>query len=505
MFLALHLPRIAPDFTYQILGTDIDPESVQIASNGVYNRNEIKEVPLPLLSHHWARGTGEISEFVKAKPSIKAACRFEIRNLMELSSLTESSESFDIIFCRNVFIYFTSEQVKKISIDILKRLHPKGFLFIGISETLNGLSLPVSYEGPSIYSKSVSSTASPARPTPSVTPSAPLPAAVIPFPTKEAATKKVLRVLCVDDSPTVIALLKKILVRENGFDVVATASHGIEAAQKLREQTIDILTLDIHMPEQGGLEYLVQNFGPSHPPVVMISSVSREDTGLALECLKRGASDFIEKPALSNITERGEEIRTKLICAYRARSPSQPARDLSLDRSFLAKPETIDVDKTIRTVIANYSTWPQVADFLKECSRGFASTPPTIIFVEGGQPLLEAYAKELGARSGLSVSVLTKQPAVPTNSTISIADFAESFDSLATSAANRKASIVILGSISSHGARRVSQWKNAQVLLEDPLQSGIPLNSDLRAIATDIVPSTSFAYLSNRFLRKNHE
>ena len=76
MFFDKLLRERAPDVKYQILGTDVDIESVKWAQNGVYNKNEIKEVPLAYLTNNWARGTGKIADFVKVKDVLKSRCKF---------------------------------------------------------------------------------------------------------------------------------------------------------------------------------------------------------------------------------------------------------------------------------------------------------------------------------------------------------------------------------------------------------------------------------------------
>ncbi len=328
MFLSYHLPRISPDLSYEILGTDIDPESVAIAKNGVYRWDELKDAPLRYMGAHWARGTGEISDFVKAKASIKSKCRFEALNLLHLQDDT-AARPFDLIFCRNVFIYFNPTQTKEITRHLLKRLPPHGLFFVGISESLSNMGLPLSIVGPSIYA------------VPTTMPAGVAPVAI------PASQPQILKVLCVDDSPTILAMLKRVLTPDKGFEVVATAINPIEAAKLLKEISVDALTMDIHMPEQTGLEYLERNFNESHPPVVMVSTVSRDDPEVAAKCLRAGASDYIEKPTLATLGERGNEIRSKLWSAWRSRQ--------ELQVPFIAAKKTkvliVDDSPSIRTLL----------------------------------------------------------------------------------------------------------------------------------------------------------
>ena len=314
MFLNYHLPKVAPGFSFEILGTDVDQDSVARAANGVYKHREISEVPMIYLDQNWARGTGEIKDFVKAKANLKNHCKFKTMSLLNLSK-RDLTQPFDLIFCRNVFIYFNQDQIKEITTQLLTFLAPTGIFIIGISESLHGLKLPLKVLGPSVYAINRSTTENAAEKFVSSQRVAPIPTA--------AATPEILRVLCVDDSPSVLKLLNKVLHKESGFEIVATAGNGIEAREALRKHKIDVVTLDIHMPVQTGLEYLQANFNSSHPPVVMISSVARDNADLAMKALELGASDYIEKPALSNVEERGNEIAAKLRSAVRNKSSAR--------------------------------------------------------------------------------------------------------------------------------------------------------------------------------------
>ena len=113
--------------------------------------------------------------------------------------------------------------------------------------------------------------------------------------TKEITTKKI-KVLIVDDSALIRALLKEIISQEADMEVVGVASDPIIAREKIRMLNPDVITLDIEMPRMDGLEFL-EKLMRLHPlPVIMISTHTLEGSAATLRALELGAVDFIAKP-----------------------------------------------------------------------------------------------------------------------------------------------------------------------------------------------------------------
>lgn len=515
MFLDQTLKQMAPDISYQILGSDIDTESLAFAYNGVYTRREIKEVPLAYLGNHWARGTGDISEYVKARSTLRDNIRWMQLNLLTLPE--NFSAKFDLIFCRNVFIYFNQQQIKQSSIELLKHLEPHGYYFLGLSESLNGMGLPLASQGPSIYRPLSALDAdkpqtripgAPATPiqkteapylsvvngsannnlTKTPHPAASMPSVLTPVP----LTRDILRVLCVDDSPSILTLLKKVLSKEDGFEVVGTASNGIEATAKLKELKPDIMTLDIHMPNQTGVEYLQKNYGPGHPPVVMVSSVSREESDLALKALHLGASDYVEKPALSNLREMSDEIKRKLRSAYRNQVVYQQKASLQLDDAFKRAAHISNPQNYLRIIIAQLSDKQRIQALVKELGRG---QPPTFILLDGAKDTLQGLADDL-TFTNKAIGSWPVQPLKTDD--IFVAD-AKQFNSFLTPRHREiPTSFLVMGEVSPALKPLMEKWSKTQILLEDlgPKHNG---HSPFRDIKTDVVPVTSFAYMSFEF------
>ena len=493
MFLSYILPKMAPGVNYEIFGTDVAPQSVATAQNGVYLRKETKEIPLHFLADHWAKGSGDIADYVKAKKSIKDPCSFDTLNLLHVNEKLFARQ-FDLIFCRNVYIYFNSDQIKSITKDLLKHLDSHGLLVIGISESLNGLELPVTIRGPSIYSHPVVASALATKTAATATSAA----ALAPTGYHRPA---ILRVLCVDDSSSILTLLKQVLKKDAGFEVVGTAVNGLDAAKKVQELKPDVMTLDIHMPEQDGIEYLRSNIKTGHPPVIMVSSVSREASDLALKALELGASDYVEKPTLSNLAERGDEIRIKLNYAYQNRQQSQRP-SLSLDKSFSTQPTIQNPEKKLRIVVAGLQNRKQLKELLSSFT---GAQPPTLVLVEGADSSLTSISSQWIGEWGKPGHLLAAWPSPVKPGEIYLGDLTQLWSAIfgAREAKDKKkVSILIYGVVSKGAAEKVGQWTDAQILMED-LGNNLK-DHPLHARATDWVPATSFAYMSAEFLGDDH-
>lgn len=105
------------------------------------------------------------------------------------------------------------------------------------------------------------------------------------------------KVLVVDDSAFMRKLISEFLSEHPQLEVVAFGRNGRDAVQKALELKPDVITLDIEMPEMGGLEALKIIMEKQPCPVVMLSSLTKEGSETTLKAIERGAVDFIAKPS----------------------------------------------------------------------------------------------------------------------------------------------------------------------------------------------------------------
>jgi len=108
-------------------------------------------------------------------------------------------------------------------------------------------------------------------------------------------TKNKKKILVVDDAQFTRNMLKKIINKTEIAEVIAEARNGVEAVSLYQELKPDLVTMDLVMPEQGGIETTekILSFDPE-AIIVIVSALGQE--ALVLEAAKKGAKDFIQKP-----------------------------------------------------------------------------------------------------------------------------------------------------------------------------------------------------------------
>jgi len=139
------------DWDIQVTGIDIDREMILRAEEGVYSGRAFQSTPQSYLDKYFTR-TGESFQ---VKDCLRNVTRFVEGNLLRLDAFN-NHDLADIIFCRNVFIYFNDDTVRKIVDGFAELLHPEGFLFLGHSESLSRITSryqPIRYPGAIVYRK----------------------------------------------------------------------------------------------------------------------------------------------------------------------------------------------------------------------------------------------------------------------------------------------------------------------------------------------------------------
>ena len=138
-----------PGFAFKILATDVSTTVLNKAALGVYSSEAVRPVPQALKFRCLMRGRERNIDRVRVVPELRRAIEFRRLNFMD--SDYDIQETFDVIFCRNVIIYFDRPTQQSILGKITRRLRPGGHLFMGHAETLHELDLPVEPIAPALY------------------------------------------------------------------------------------------------------------------------------------------------------------------------------------------------------------------------------------------------------------------------------------------------------------------------------------------------------------------
>lgn len=136
-------------FTYEMLGTDISTEILQKASKGIYDEKRVEVIPLHIKRKYFLRSKNREKKTVKVAPILKNNLRYRTLNLTV--PLIGIPSDFDIIFCRNVLIYFNRDVQEKVINALCAKLKPGGYLLLGHSESTTGIKAPVTQVAPTIY------------------------------------------------------------------------------------------------------------------------------------------------------------------------------------------------------------------------------------------------------------------------------------------------------------------------------------------------------------------
>lgn len=132
---------------------------------------------------------------------------------------------------------------------------------------------------------------------------------------------KPIRVLVVDDSPTMRALIGAALQRDPEIVVVGGAANPYEARDAIKLFEPDVITLDVEMPRMGGIEFLERIMRLRPMPVIMVSSLTQAGAAATLQALELGAFDCVGKPGLENLIEKVKAAARSRVRGTATREP----------------------------------------------------------------------------------------------------------------------------------------------------------------------------------------
>lgn len=140
---------LASSFSFKIYASDVSDSMLTLGRRAIYPKERVKKVPASILHSYFQRGKNSWKDHVRVKPHVQQYVRFEKFNLLS----DTPDDKFDIIFCRNVMIYFDVQTRQKVVNNLCRALKNGGFFFVGLAESLNGLEHNLTTVFPGGYQK----------------------------------------------------------------------------------------------------------------------------------------------------------------------------------------------------------------------------------------------------------------------------------------------------------------------------------------------------------------
>jgi len=136
-------------FDYSILGTDISSQILQKAVQAIYKEERIANIPIEIKRKYFLKSKDRINKTVRVAQTLRGKAHYQRLNFM--SDSYNLPDLFDVIFCRNVLIYFNRETQEQVINRLCAKLKSGGYLFIGHSESILGMSVPLEQIKPTIF------------------------------------------------------------------------------------------------------------------------------------------------------------------------------------------------------------------------------------------------------------------------------------------------------------------------------------------------------------------
>lgn len=143
-------------WTPTVMGTDVSTKALRVARNALYSGRTLLNLPSDILARHFE----ETREGQRVAPHVRKLCDFGYQNLIKEPYPLALTGNWDVVFCRNVTIYFRVESTKRVVANFFNSLSEGGYLFVGHSESLTGITdlfEPVEIGGVFLYRKPRSS------------------------------------------------------------------------------------------------------------------------------------------------------------------------------------------------------------------------------------------------------------------------------------------------------------------------------------------------------------
>ena len=136
---------------FNVLATDISNRALTAAATAIYTEDKVVPVPLPLKKKYLLKSKDPNHSTVRITPELRSKVSFQRLNFIDGD--INSYQNFNAIFCRNVLIYFDPPTQEKVILKLCSKLEPGGYLFLGHSESITNMNLPLMQVKPTTFKK----------------------------------------------------------------------------------------------------------------------------------------------------------------------------------------------------------------------------------------------------------------------------------------------------------------------------------------------------------------
>ncbi len=148
--LAMVLQDCLGDAPWELLATDLSSKVLVQAKRGLYRMERLEQMPPNYLKRFCRRGVQQYDGMLMVEPQLRRRVQFVQHNLLEP---LRDNDGFDVIFLRNVLIYFDQATKQRVIDNVVRQLRPGGWLITGHCDSLFGIRLPLQQVSPSIFVK----------------------------------------------------------------------------------------------------------------------------------------------------------------------------------------------------------------------------------------------------------------------------------------------------------------------------------------------------------------
>lgn len=218
---------------------------------------------------------------------------------------------------------------------------------------------------------------------------------------------KKIRVLIVDDSLVVRETLTSLIEQHPSMEVMGAAADPFDAAERIRHEVPDVITLDVEMPRMDGITFLKRIMQQRPLPVIVCSSRVGEGTATLLQALEAGAIDIIQKPAVGTqkfLEESSIRIQDKILAAANAKLNIKVPGAANQNRTARSAPAKVPSGSFIgnKIIAIGASTGgTEALNFL--LSSLPVESPPIVIVQHMPEHFTAAFAKHLNENCEITV------------------------------------------------------------------------------------------------------